>query len=134
MGQRQEKTLQRKAQGVKKEQPPHLTVQWFLELLPGLEPGSVSHGARSMGALQTSYSENALSALGMRSPVLMMKKEKPPHLTVQWFLELLPGLEPGTSSLPTILEAVLPCVSYRKLLDKALVYQRLFGFAYRCLL
>ena len=49
-------------------------------------------------------------------------------------LELLARFELATSSLPTILEAVLPCVSYRKLLNKTLVYQRLFGFAYRCLL
>ena len=45
------------------------------------------------------------------------------------FLELLARFELATSSLPTILEAVLPCASYRKLLDKTLVYQRLFGFA-----
>jgi len=50
------------------------------------------------------------------------------------FLELLARFELATSSLPTILEAVLPCASYRKLLDKTLVYQRLFGFAYRSLL
>ena len=50
------------------------------------------------------------------------------------FLELLARFELATSSLPTILEAVLPCVSYRKLLDKTLVYQGFFGFAYRCLL
>ena len=49
-------------------------------------------------------------------------------------MELLARFELATSSLPTILEAVLPCVSYRKLLDKTLVYQRLFEFAYRCLL
>ena len=49
-------------------------------------------------------------------------------------LELLARFELATSSLPTILEAVLPCVSYRKLLDKTLVYQGFFGFAYRCLL
>ena len=50
------------------------------------------------------------------------------------FLELLARFELATSSLPTILEAVLPCVACRKLLDKTLVYQGLFGFAYRCLL
>jgi len=49
-------------------------------------------------------------------------------------LELLARFELATSSLPTILEAVLPCVSYRKLLDKTLVYQRLSGFAYCSLL
>ena len=46
-----------------------------------------------------------------------------------YFWELLARFELATSSLPTILEAVLPCVSYRKLLDKTLAYQRLFGFA-----
>ena len=46
----------------------------------------------------------------------------------------LPKFSLATSSLPTILEAVLPCASYRKLLDKTLVYQRLFGFAYCSLL
>ena len=50
------------------------------------------------------------------------KKDAAP-VSVQWSMELLPGFEPGTSSLPTILEAVLPCASYRKLLDKTLVYQ-----------
>ena len=35
----------------------------------------------------------------------------------------------ATSSLPTILGQLLPCVSYRKLLDKTLVCQRLLGFA-----
>ena len=44
-------------------------------------------------------------------------------------LELLARFELATSSLPTILEAVLPCVACRKLLDKTLAYQRLFGFA-----
>ena len=49
-------------------------------------------------------------------------------------LELLARFELATSSLPTILEAVIPCASYRKLLDKTLVFQRLFGFAYCSLL
>ena len=49
-------------------------------------------------------------------------------------LPSLPRFELATSSLPTILEAVLPCASYRKLSDKTLVCQRLFGFGYRCLL
>ena len=46
----------------------------------------------------------------------------------------LPRFELATSSLPTILEAVLPCVACRKLLDKTLVYQGLFGFTYCSLL
>jgi len=45
----------------------------------------------------------------------------------------LPRFELATSSLPTILKRFLPCASYRKLLDKTLVYQGLLGFAYRCL-
>ncbi len=49
-------------------------------------------------------------------------------------LELLARFELATSSLPTISEHFLPCAAYRKLLDKTLVYQGLFGFAYRCLL
>ena len=52
----------------------------------------------------------------------------------EFFLELLARFELATSSLPTILEPFLTCVSYRKLLDKTFVYQRLFEFAYRCLL
>ena len=44
-------------------------------------------------------------------------------------LELLARFELATSSLPTILEQFLPCVACRKLLDKTLVCQRLFGFA-----
>jgi len=49
-------------------------------------------------------------------------------------LELLARFELATSSLPTILKRFLPCASYRKLSDKTLVHQRLFGLAYRCLL
>ena len=45
------------------------------------------------------------------------------------FLELLARFELATSSLPTILEQFSPCVAYRKLLDKTLVYQGLSGFA-----
>ena len=49
-------------------------------------------------------------------------------------MELLARFELATSSLLTILEAVLPYVACRKLSDKTLVYQRLFGFAYCSLL
>jgi len=51
-----------------------------------------------------------------------------------FLLELLARFELATSSLPTILKRFLPCASYRKLSDKTLVHQRLFGLAYRCLL
>ena len=51
------------------------------------------------------------------------------HFRSALFLELLARFELATSSLPTILEAVLPCAACRKLLDKTLVYQGLFGFA-----
>ena len=44
-------------------------------------------------------------------------------------LELLARFELATSSLPTILKRFWPYASYRKLLDKTLVYQGLFGFA-----
>ena len=45
------------------------------------------------------------------------------------FLELLARFELATSSLPTILKRFSPCAACRKLLDKTLVYQGLFGFA-----
>ena len=57
------------------------------------------------------------------------KIKRPKPIGFGLFMELLARFELATSSLPTILEAVLPCGSYRKLLDKTLVYQRLFGFA-----
>ena len=36
----------------------------------------------------------------MRSPVMLGKKKTTAPFSVQWTLELLPGFEPGTSSLP----------------------------------
>ena len=44
-------------------------------------------------------------------------------------LPSLPKFSLATSSLLTILEPFLTCVSYRKLLDKTLVYQGFSGFA-----
>jgi len=61
-------------------------------------------------------------------------KNKAAPIGTTLVMELLARFELATSSLPTILEQFLPCASYRKLLDKNLVCQRLFGLAYRCLL
>ena len=64
-----------------------------------------------------------------RSNLLSYKKEKTTRMSGLSFLELLARFELATSSLPTLLGRFLPCASYRKLLDKTLVCQRLFEFA-----
>ena len=60
---------------------------------------------------------------------LPQRKKEPIPKGIGSFMELLARFELATSSLPTILKRFLPCTSYRKLLDKNLVYQGLLGVA-----
>jgi len=103
---------------------------FVLELLARFELATRSKEAKLPWSLMTSLL-NLPFGHGMRSPVQLIRYAKQKAHPTGWafVLELLARFELATSSLPTILGQFLPCASCRKLLDKTLVYQRLFGFA-----
>ena len=87
-------------------------------------------GKENRGSAATARSGQRSSALHLDySNLPIVQNKKPIRMDGLFVLELLARFELATSSLPTILKRFLPCASYRRLLDKNLVYQGLFGFA-----